>query len=101
MKNVWQKYLVWREKRNQKHFEWWGKKRSKGHPQIVLSTTFIYLSVMLFTTSIFDYFDGYLTWSALPFKLLKYFIFGFILGLFIWWDNERRYQRVLKAKSVP
>ena len=100
MQYLWQKYLQGREKRCQEHFEYWEKKRQKGH-RYVLGITFFYGAWMVIGTSITDYyFDGFFDWWSLPKKILKYFIIGFILGAYLWWDSERSYQKTLKSSNV-
>ena len=53
---------------------------------------------MLVGTTLGDYyFEGDFHFGKLLFKAIYYPIVGFIIGLIAWWDNERKYQKSLKA----
>ena len=100
MKSLWETYLIWLEKRRRKRFEWWERKRAKGKIRFVMWATFMWGGSMTVLTSLTDYyFDGYWRPDRLPLKLIGYLVGGFLMGLFVWWSNERDYQQSLKGKS--
>jgi hypothetical protein len=100
MNKLWNKYLVWLERRRQKRLEWWKRKRAKGKFWFVTWFICYWAGSMIIFTTISDYYIyGNFRLGMLPFKLIYYPLVGFIIGLLIWWDSERKYQHSLRANT--
>lgn len=98
MKNLWQKYQAWRERKRHKRLAWWGRKREMGKPLFVLWTTIVWAGWMSAYMTLAEYYiKGSIRSEGIFIKLIVYSIGGFFLALFTWHDNERAYQKSLKA----
>lgn len=104
MKNLWNRYLAWREKEKRRYpdqqwLESWERTKAKGKARFVLSsivwvflaTGFIYLS---------DYRSGGNLGSlrGIAVQAIIYLIVATIGGLFWWSEQEKLYQASMKAK---
>ena len=92
------KYQAWRRRRQQKYVEWWAHKRARGEAKFVLWIVFGYTALTLAATSAADYyFEGEVHAGDLVARAVAYVLGSSLLGLFVWWSNERRYQRLVKS----
>ena len=95
------KYQAWRRRRQQKYVEWWARKRARGEARFVLWIVSGYTLLTLAATSAADYyFEGEVHAGELLARAIAYVLSSSLLGLFVWWSNERRYRRLLKSSPA-
>lgn len=101
MKNLRKKYQAWRERKRLKHLAWWGRKRKIGKPLFVLWAAITWAGWMIVYMTLAEYYiKSSVRAEGIFIKLIGYSLGGFFLALFTWHDNERAYQKSLKANPT-
>ncbi len=101
MKNLWNRYLAWREKEKRRYpdqqwLESWERTKAKGKARFVLSFIVWVFLITGFTYLSDYYFSGNL--GSLAFSTIVVLIVATIAGLETWSGNEKLYQAAMKAK---
>jgi hypothetical protein len=95
------KYQAWRRRRQQRYVEWWARMRGRGEARFVLWIVSGYTLLTLAATSAADYYsEGEVHAGDLLARAVAYVLGSSLLGLFVWWSNERRYRRLLESSPT-
>lgn len=104
MKNLWNRYLAWREKEKRRYpdqqwLESWERTKAKGKARFVLSFITPVFLVIGFTYLSDYYFSGNLgSLRGIALSTIVLLIVATIVGLEKWSGNEKLYQASMKAK---
>ena len=70
----------------------WERTRAKGMWLFILKIDLVWGLWMSVTTSLFEFWDGMFSVQLLRFKVLSFFMVGLMLGVYLWYANEAKYQ---------
>ncbi len=104
MKNLWNRYLAWREKEKRRYpdqqwLESWERTKAKGKARFVLPFIEWVFLLLGFTYLSDYYFSGNLgSLRGIAEQAIIYLIVATIGGLLWWSEQEKLYQASMKAK---
>jgi ACR3 family arsenite efflux pump ArsB len=101
MKNPLRRYFDWEDRLwFRRNLKWWERKRAKGKAHFVSMVALLWSIIMIAGTSLADYF------IHKDFNIAKFvigiplnFLFGYFFGLFLWYLNEKRYQKFVNSNA--
>lgn len=78
----------------------WERHRSKGKWHFVLKIGLFWSLLTIAGFTLFEYLlDGGIRVETLPFKVLLFIGLGFVFGLIVWRNGEKKYQKEKSEKN--
>ncbi len=84
--------------KDQRFIEYWSKKRQQGAVKFSLVTGFVYGIFVIVFSKLFAW-NWHFTQKDLSYGILSILIGITLLGPFLWWHRERKYNKLIAAKK--
>ncbi|HET6979061.1 MAG TPA: hypothetical protein VFI24_22195 [Pyrinomonadaceae bacterium] len=102
--NLWSnKMQAWRDRRQQRSLEWWGKVRARGKSRFVIESAMAYSFTIVGLADVYNQiFHGSHEVSVLT--ISYYLCTGLLLGMFGWSHQKKKYEKALteaRTKALP
>ncbi len=87
----------------QKRFDTWKRIRSIGKGRFIFDTICIFYCIVSITTTLVDLWpDGkFLNYGNFLTKVIIFFVFGYIVALIAWNNNEKEFKKASTIENIP